>query len=53
MTLAVISRLPASGDFSLLLIIFSNNLDPGQDRHSTAPDLDPNCWTSDSVPKCF
>ena len=46
MSLAV-SRLPASRDFCRLLIIFSNNLDPDQDRHSVGPDLDPNCWTPD------
>ena len=50
MTLAVF-RLPASGDFCHLLIIFSNNLDTDRDGHNIDPDLYPNCWTSDSVPK--
>ena len=53
MTLAV-SRLPASGEFFRLLIIFSNGLDPDQNRHIIGPDLAPNCWTSDNVPMiCF
>ena len=52
MALAV-SRLPDSGDFCRLLIIFSNNSDQDQDRYSIGPDLDPYCWTSDSVPKWF
>ena len=52
MPLAV-GRLPAIGDFFRLLIIFSNNLDPAKDRHIIGPDLDPNCWTSDSVPYDF
>ena len=50
MTLAV-NRLPACGDLCRLLIIFSSNSDRAQDQHSIGPDLDPNCWTSDSVPK--
>ena len=52
MTLAT-SRLPASGDFCHLLIIFSNYLDPDHDGHSIGLDLDPNSWTSDSVPNDF
>ena len=35
----------ASGDFSRLLIIFVNSLDPDQDRPNVGPDLDPNYLT--------
>ena len=36
-------------NFCRLLIIFSNNLDPDQDRQSMGSDLDSNCWTYESV----
>ena len=32
-----------------LLITFANSSDPGQDRHTAGPDLDPNRWQSDGV----
>ena len=35
----------ASSDFCLLLIIFTNSLDPDQDRQNVGPDIDPNCLT--------
>ena len=41
----IINFLPASSDFSGLLIFFANSLDPDQDRRLVGPDLDPNCLT--------
>ena len=35
----------AIDNFGCLLITFANSLDPGQDRHSVGPDLDPNHLT--------
>ena len=35
----------ASGEFCNLLIIFTNSLEPDQDRQNVGPDLDPNCLT--------
>ena len=35
----------ASGKFCNLLIIFTNSLEPDQDRQNVGPDLDPNCLT--------
>ena len=34
---------PAGGNFSCLLIIFANSLDPDQARHLVGSDLDLNC----------
>ena len=34
----------ASGELSLLLKTFANNLDPDQARRFVGPDLDPNCF---------
>ena len=42
----------ASSDFCHL-IIFANNLDPDQDQCSVGPDLDSNCFDTDSVPEFF
>ena len=35
----------ASGKFCSLLIIFTNSLEPDQDRQNVGPDLNPNCLT--------
>ena len=40
-----INFLPASRDFSCLLVFFATSLDPDQDRHIVGPDLDQNCLT--------
>ena len=40
-----INSFPASGDFCHLLITFENSLDPDQEQHSVAADLDPNDLT--------
>ena len=34
-----------------VLIAFANSLEPDQARQNVGPDLDPNCWYSDSVPE--
>ena len=40
-----INLLPADGEFSRLMIIFANSLDPHQARQDVGPDLDPNRLT--------
>ena len=41
----VFNSLPASVDFSCLLIAFANILDQDQAQQNVRPDLDPNCLT--------
>ena len=41
----VLNSFLASSHYCGLLIIFSNSLDPDQDRQNVGPDLDPNCLT--------
>ena len=43
----------ARGNFCCLLITFANSLDPDHDRQNAGPDLGPNCFDTDCVPKRF
>ena len=38
-----------NGDFSRLLVIFANNLNPDQDRQNVGPDLDSNRLTLNQI----
>ena len=44
-SILLINSFFASGFFCRLLIIYTNSLDPDQDRQNVGPDLDPNSFT--------